>query len=224
MSKINIPKDDLPALKLLSEWPEPAFQSLVTALKASKPKLTARQFMAQVTQTVAEIPKEQVIAILKLLFGVYSLRQRTNAQVNEFAQGVGEAAIETHPADFSAEKTKTLTARLQILLEFSNLGVAIKASDILTEHNHVFCGARILSDIRPVFAEQPNAASASVIIHNLQIGFHDSGTGAHREFYVALDTGDLGILKKVLARAEQKTLALKAMLEKANVPYVGPET
>jgi hypothetical protein len=87
----------------------------------------------------------------------------------------------------------------------------------------VFCSARILSDLRPVFQEPPTAASASVIIHNLQIGFHDSGTGDHKEFYVALDAGDLDILKKIIVRAEQKTASLKAILAKANVPYLEPE-
>ena len=90
----------------------------------------------------------------------------------------------------------------------------------MTEHAHVFCNARILSDIRPVFAESADSASAAVVIHNLQIGFHEGGTGPHKEFYVALDTGDLRKLKELIVRAEKKDIALQTMLKSSNVPYL----
>ena len=90
----------------------------------------------------------------------------------------------------------------------------------MTENDRIFCGARILSDIRPVFTDSLESASAAVIIHNLQIGFHDSGTGVHKEFYVALDNQDIQKLKEIILRAEKKTQALKAILNKSSVPYL----
>jgi hypothetical protein len=52
----------------------------------------------------------------------------------------------------------------------------------------------------------------------LQIGFGHSGR--YQEIYFALDTSDIQELKKVIERAEQKTIALKSIIEKATVPYL----
>ena len=118
-----------------------------------------------------------------------------------------------------ANRRDVLQNRLTTLLGFDDsLGVTAKAVDVMTEKSRVFCGARILSDIRPVFATGSDSATSAVIIHNLQIGYHSSGD--HQEFYVALDTEDIKTLKGLIVRAEKKTLALKGMLSKAGMNYL----
>jgi hypothetical protein len=42
------------------------------------------------------------------------------------------------------------------------LAVVAKSINILTEQEQIFCGARILSDIRPVFGASLDSASAAL--------------------------------------------------------------
>src|SRR5581483_4920896 len=126
MPDIKIPKDELPALRMLSEWKEEDFRSLVGALKSSKPKLMASQFADEITEKLHGSLREQAMIILKLIFGLYSFREKADVPINEFASAIATSASRVH--NFEDKKTETLNARLQELLAFDdNLGVALKA-------------------------------------------------------------------------------------------------
>ena len=103
------------------------------------------------------------------------------------------------------------------------VAITAKAVDVITEHKHTYCTARILSDIRPIFSRKAESAEAAVIVHNLQIGYHDGGSGEHKEFYVTLDTDDIIALKDGLKRADKKTLVLESILKHSSVQYLKVE-
>jgi len=84
----------------------------------------------------------------------------------------------------------------------------------MTDQDRVFCNARILSDIRPVFYYLPRIGFGGCYVHTLRIGFHQDDK--HQDFYFALDGSDLKALKEIILRAEKKTKALEAILEKSN--------
>ena len=151
------------------------------------------------------------------------MKEKTGSSAHELAQNVAGSysGIRSKDNHFSPTQAKLLSDRIKSLLSFDKtMAVTAKAFDVMTEHARTFCRARILSDIRPVFTNLDEFASAAVIIHNLQIGFHEGGTGEHKEFYVALDTNDIQNLKEVIERAEKKTVALEAILNTSKVPYL----
>lgn len=93
-----------------------------------------------------------------------------------------------------------------------------KASDLLTEYDRIFGDARIVTDIRPVFMEDPQKmANGAVIVSTLKVQYQDSR--GISDFYVALDTQDLVALKKVVDRALSKIDTVKAELDRANLEY-----
>jgi len=225
MPSLNIPKDDLLVLKGVLELGEAQFSSLISAFGETKPTLTRRQFVQEISKKVKDIQPAELEAICRVVFILYSMKQRTGIPSQELAEDVSKSFVESIAKDFQCppEKSGLLSSRIKTLLGFEKTAaVAAKAHNVMTEHKHTFCSARILSDIRPVFTDTPELASAAVIIHNLQIGFHDGGTGEHEEFYVALDTDDIQSLKEVIARAEKKTIALQSILKSSNVPYLEP--
>ncbi len=221
MTLLNIPKDDLLVLKTIAELEESKFAALASALRDSKPSLTREQFVTQIAEVAKSIQQPEMRSILKVVFTLYALNDRMRISSKELANVVTKSAVQSSVKEvpFPSDKVGLLSARLDILLSFGkSIGVSAKAWDVLTEHERIFCGARILSDLRPVFAESLETASASVIVHNLQIGFHQNGK--HQDFYVALDTDDVQALKEVIVRAEKKTIALCSILKKANVDYL----
>ena len=69
------------------------------------------------------------------------------------------------------------------------LGLTAKASELTSENERVLCPAncRILSDVRPVFVDDPAEDPAAVLIqHTLKLAYH-SEDDTVREFYVTLD-------------------------------------
>jgi hypothetical protein len=223
MSLISIPKSDLPVLKAVSELGEKEFKSLLSAMHDTKAALSKGRFISSIAEKAKTIEQSKILSVFRVVFILYAMKDKTGASAKELAQKVAESystsqSKESRP---SPEKVDALKIRLsQLLSHDKTVAVTAKAFDVMTEHEHVFCNARIISDIRPVFAESISSAAAAVIIHNLQIGFHDSGSGEHKQFYVALDTNDIQSLKALVERAEKKTLALEAILKTAKVPYL----
>jgi len=223
MAILDIPKRDLPVLKMILELGEPQFNLLISALGSTKPTLTRGQFIENISKKAKSLQPEMVAEILRVAFILYAMKQRTEISSQELAEDISRSCLEasSDKIQFPQEKRKTLSDRIQRLLSFEKtVAVTAKAFDVMTEHKYIFCSARILSDIRPVFTDTPDSASAAVIVHNLQIGFHESGIKGHKEFYVALDTDDILLLKGIIERAEKKTEALKSIIKTSKLPYL----
>jgi len=214
----EIPKEALPDLKRIAELNEALFNSLLDAFATTDPALTAGQFALKIAHKVPQVGQSDIQAILGITFILYSIRTKSGMSLSPqvLAEGVTNSQLLSKSSVLSPDKKKILSDRIAKLLGFGkSIGVTAKAFDVMTEHERVFCGARILSDIRPIFAESTEAANAAVLIHNLQISFHQDGK--HHEFYVALDTNDIQVLKNAIERAEQKTVALQSILKQSNV-------
>ncbi len=108
----------------------------------------------------------------------------------------------------SEKELQILKERIEELLKIESMYYSAKAVDVLTEHEHVFGSARILTDCRPVFGRKVDSdLTATVIFHMLQIHYHQNGE--HKEIYFALDQSDLIQLKEVIQRAEEKVKTIK---------------
>ncbi len=222
-SSIRIPKEDLPVLTQIINLDELEFRSLLSALREAKPSLSKWDFANGVTNKLKTIRASEIDAILRVVFILYSMKDKAETSAHDLAQKIAASYVKSisQGKQVSSTHAALLVSRIKSLLSCdTTVAVTAKAFDVMTEHSHVFCRARILSDIRPVFTESAESASAAVIIHNLQIGFHEHGTGPHKEFYVALDTEDIQHLKQLLERAEKKTIALKGILQASKVQYL----
>jgi hypothetical protein len=223
MAAINIPEDDLPALKQLMSLPDASFDSLLVALGKAKPTFSTRQLATNLSAQAGGIATDEILPILNVACALYYIKERADVSSQKVAKDVSEAAGEmsTKEIEFPKDKLAVLEKRLGGLLNLDKtLGITAKALDVMTEHEHVFCSGRILSDIRPVFTGSPESADAALIVHNLQIGFHNTSEGKHQEIYIALDTDDLEQLKDIIARAEKKTMALRAIINKSEMTYL----
>ena len=216
-ASVSIPEGALPDLKRVAELDDELFNSLLTAIGETAPTLTRDQFFTKLSDRVKS-PSEDIYAVLRTAFALYTIKEKAGFSDQDLSEAVTNSSTVSEAADFSLEQREKLRNRLALLLGFDqSLGVSIKALDVMTEHERIFCTARILSDIRPVFTNELESASA-MIIHTLQIGFHQDGK--HREYYFALDTDDIQKLKSVIERAERKTAALQSILQRAEVRYL----
>ena len=219
MPSIKIPEEALADLKIIAAIDGALFDSLLSVFRETAPTLRRRQFEDVVAAKVPHVSREDLHAVLTTVFFLYSIRERGNFSPSTVSAAVIASLTETKAEGFPEEAKTRLQEHLQALLSLDkSLGVTAKALDVLTEHDKIFCKARILSDIRPVFSVNTKEASAAVIVHNLQIGFHRNGE--HEDIYIALDTDDVQRLKEVIDRADEKATALKALVNKAQLPYL----
>jgi len=219
MATLNIPDEALPDLTRIVELDQGFFDSFLASVKETAPTLTRGQFVNKIVATLPAASKSDLAAILRATVALYQFKEKSDLSSEELADAVVESPLISTSEKFSDEAKRILRTRLSGLFDLDkSLGVTSKAVDVMTEHERTFCNARILSDIRPVFVQDLEDAAGAVIVHNLQIGFHQYGK--HQEFYFALDSDDLQSLKKIIDRAEKKELALERMLRKSETPYL----
>jgi len=215
---MNIPEQELPTLHRLMELKQETFASVVSAVKGVKATFTHRQFMEKVAEKLPKASAVDIAPIFNTVLALYWMKDRHGISSQLLAEAVSKSAVEasSDKLQFPPEKREILRDRLKTLLDFdSSLGVTAKAVDVMTEHANIFCDARILSDIRPVFTGSPETTSSALIVHNLRIAYHTNGE--HKEFYVAMDANDIKRLKQVITRADRKTAVLLSVLNKSDI-------
>jgi hypothetical protein len=220
MAKLNVPENAIPVLLSIADMADAKFDALMSALSASKPSLSPSDFISQTATALNQDNNNQTAAIIGTVFTLYRFKDAKRLSSEEVAEEISRISV---AKGLSESKSDSLKKRLILLLGFEHsVAVTAKALDVMTEHEHVFCSARILSDIRPVFTSSLDAPEAAVIVHNLEIGFHDKSENRHREFYVALDIHDIQKLKDILDRASKKTAALETIIANSKLPHLKP--
>jgi len=223
MVTINIPKKDLPVFDKMLEMDDQQFKSMLAAIEGTKPSVVRREFVQNVSKQVKTIPAKDTGSILRVLFILHLMKQKSETSSIELADEIclslNQITLKEKDGEqMSQEQKKILSGRLKQLLDCKTLTITAKALDVMTAQERIYCNGRILSDIRPIFANGSKEAAAAVIIHTLEIGFHQDGE--HRDFHVALDMQDILDIKQVIKRAEEKTIALQSILEKSKTVYL----
>jgi hypothetical protein len=212
---ISIPTTEFENLAKIVGYDDVFFGALIKALGETKATLTRSDYLADLVSRLPGTSEQALSPVLNTIYALYSLKNQNNFSAGDLARHIKETAINSkdHNEDFSGEKGSVLEQRLTVLLSYDNsLAVTAKALTVMREHQRVFCHARILTDIRPLFANNPDQPSAAMIVHNLQIGFKNSEGKGHQEFYFGLDDEDLNLMAEIIDRAKRKSKALKAVL------------
>ena len=179
--------------------------------------------LAEKVASSTELDEDRALGLVRMLASLYRAREET--PVDQFVDDVCDAAQASGKARLQPtdENGDSFRRDLKALLSCDqSLGVTAKATDIRLQHQNVYCRARILTDIRPVFkqdvAEEP---PAGVIIHTLRMTTHQEGDfSASKDFYVALDALDLRELRTLVDRAIRKEETLKSLIARTGMTWL----
>jgi len=216
--KLSIPKSQKEGFKQFISLPDDKWRSLLQALEAAGPTISARALAKHISPEV-DLGPDQLRQVIVIAGSLYVTRDQRGANVGEFAEAVVEEAVHeelVNRGDSAA--TSKLRERISQLLSLDrSLGVSAKATQLLISHKNPLLTARIFTDIRPVFTGDENPTPrAAVIVHTLQLV---TGTdGRELSHYIAQDSADLKTLKGVVDRAIQKEASLKTIM--ASLPLV----
>lgn len=214
---LTIPESQKRALaKLVSLRPEQR-RALREAVSAARPRLLIQDFIAGIAPS-AVLPEKDLLAVIEMLSSLYIELDRHGITSHEIAKQVSdlaqaESSPDLQPADGN---WKSFADDLAGLLSLGGtLGVTSKANEIKLAHERVFCDARILTDLRPVYQTNvEDGPAAGIIVHTLKVTYHERLTGhegnpSTEDFYVALDKEDISRLSELMTRALRKEESLK---------------
>jgi hypothetical protein len=194
-------------------------KELLAALSETAPSYNVKAVASAVASRAKSIPREDVSRMIRAVISLYSARAYSGSSINEFVDDICQAMEQSGRKELAIpkEKEKLVSERVKKLLSFEAFDVASKAMGLQSEHEHVYCKGRIMTDARPVFGPNPETGPNAVVIsHILRVAYHE-GSETIREIYFAMDAEDLADLKALINRAELKAKSLKALLDSAKL-------
>ncbi|MCG8651820.1 MAG: hypothetical protein MI861_18415, partial [Pirellulales bacterium] len=114
------------------------------------------------------------------------------------------AAIESEEGK---EKWDSIAATFQALIESAPVRLVTKAMELSYDYANLLRGARILTDLRPLFDENGLEVEGAVVTHTLRIGY-SSDDGRH-ELSFAMDLGDIERLREQCDRSITKAKTIR---------------
>lgn len=221
---IRIPPQYQAGLVKLNALSEESAQELLVALRDAPLTMNTESLISRLASKASSVAPLDLSEIVPAILSLYSLRAQLGSSTPDVAESIVQAMQESglDELKFTGNERDRFVNRMIAFLNLSSFDVAGKANNLLLEHEHALREARIITDIRPVFGENPEAPPAgAIIVHMLKLGYYEGSV--YRDLFVALDTNDIRLLQDMLARADSKAEALKSVLEAAKVPYVDVE-
>lgn len=224
MAELRIPDRHKNGLLKLVGLSDNSIKRLTSAIEGLRPKLFPEDLSVEIAIKVPEVLPDDIIEIIKVLVSLLYSGFHHEIPPEELAHDVIEAMGESGIKELQLPpaKQESLRQRLVKLFTIESLLIVSKALTVLQSNENTFCGARIVTDVRPVFGSDPGIApNAAVIVHSLNLNYHHDGQ--LKDFYIAMDTADIKTLRDVLDRADSKTQSLESILKKSGVTYLDPQ-
>jgi hypothetical protein len=211
---IGVPPRYRAALESLAPATPEQIEKLVELLNAQTQHLSTSTLADQVSEALPDTDPSTATRIIETLVSLIAQEESRGISRESLAVAVAHSDTLELPDD----ARERLAAHLRELMAIRSLRIALKAHDLMTEHQRVFSAARIFTDVRPVFGDDPRAPPVgSVIFETLKIEFFTESL-SRAAFYVALDRLDLESLKEVVDRALEKTTALRKDMLSRGIP------
>lgn len=109
------------------------------------------------------------------------------------------------------DKWPRLRPNLQRLMDLAQVEQLVKAVDLYNDHGATLSGARVLTDVRPVFNKERSGLVGVIVFNTLKVDYADTEKAQALE--VVIDLEDMGRLIDELERARKKTRVLCELVE-----------
>lgn len=217
---LQIPKEEVAAIAALAALPDASLKELVGALASAPLVLDTDGIAKQIAERIPSIPLEGLQRMLDTLYALYYIRETSGVTRSTFLEDLMDGIQGNPDLAFQEKDAHRMRARFERLLNIEAFNTLSKAERLQRDGERLYCDAKILSDIRPVFGAKPTARPpGAVITHTLRIGYHEGGD--HKVFHVVLDAEDLEALQDVIIRAGAKDNALRKLLSEAKISNLG---
>jgi hypothetical protein len=208
----SIPERYLDGFRLLAEMDDDRFNTLLTAVSESKAQIRVHSVYHEVAAR-SNLSMDEIGPPLDAIYSVAALASRENLTPREAAEAIRSDALSVDRA--------VLTQRVERLLAQDAVRVSVRAVEVSAAGERLTLTARIVTDIRPIFADPGSSdlkPAAAVVLHWLRVDYMEDGES--RTFSALMDSEDLKILQGAVERAEAKAASLEALLAKADVAYM----
>jgi hypothetical protein len=216
---LELPPEDRGAIATVKTLTPSVLENLIAALKSAPAISNPHEMAKHIADQVPSFPRDRLVPVLEMLYTLYHVRDLSGVGDATFLNDLMDGATKEFEVNGSSDLPK-LKSILEKLLSIGTLSIVSKASRLQRDGERLYCSAKVLSDIRPVFRSDPSLAPVgAVITHTLKVGYHE-GRG-HLETQIVMDSDDLAMLAAVVQRAQAKDKTLRSLLKRSKLPNLG---
>ncbi|HEU4463178.1 MAG TPA: hypothetical protein VFR75_11355 [Solirubrobacterales bacterium] len=158
---------------------------------------------------------------LEIIYALLSFNVQLGAW-DEPSSAVAAGVAESEDLELGDTDRSNLGAILNELLDAHSLSTAAKAADLISDHEHFYGGIRIITDLRPVFGDDPSAMPEGVTLAATIKIDHYTG-GRLDSLYIAADDEDLRSIRDSVDRALKKSETMRELMKANNLPLYRTE-
>jgi len=168
--------------------------------------------------------KDAAECVLRPILALYQLIRQRELTIDEVLEALRSGIAAAEPTWNENERAAwdAVEPQLRGLFQASAVRTVSKAIDLAYEYANLFQGARIVTDIRPVFNDYEDERieiEGAVVSYTLRLHY-DNREGNH-SLSIALDEKDVRLLKRQCDRALLKAqFARTKMISTAGVPAI----
>jgi len=151
---LTVPPQQVAHIKNFLQLPDDKVQGFLAALTEAGPQYNRSNLSREVSSRT-NLPSELTDGVVGVLGSLYLTWEAQSTPLEQFVDQEVHGALDKAET-FSKENADVQWAKLRRFLVSAlslenTVGTAAKAAYILTQHEHVFFNARILTDVRPIF-------------------------------------------------------------------------
>lgn len=211
--QFDVPSRFRESLRAFADLDTDEAEAVASALEEKK--LATAEDLSQ--RVISAVPKLSDNAKGLVGAGVFLISEAgcDPQQARSVADSVGQSPALGLKEDLRASFSERLTA----ILCAPSIRFTAKALELSIDVENVFSDCRIVTDLRPIFPDDPDNILSAVIVDNLRIDYYDR-SGDITSFYIAMDQGDLSALRDEIDRALEKNKSVRSFLEAAKIDYL----
>lgn len=134
-------------------------------------------------------------------------------------EAIAERLSQSLDLELDEESRTRLRSRATAILDTAVLATTAVAADLQTQNARNYQGAKIVTDLRPVFTDHVDEEPAgAVIVETLQLQTWGRD-GASELIFVSMDEADLKQLMSIVDRALKKTETLRKFIKEKGLAY-----
>ena len=221
-AKFRIPQEHLADLEQIRSLGPNTLSDLAARLETLSPlPLTLTSLRKSLSATIED--DSATIALARQLIALNQLIRQRDMTVDEVLASLADGIRRTNNWTPEAKgQWADIEPQLRVLLNSDAIRTVSKASDLAYDHANLFQGARIVTDVRPVFNDllgENMGIDGAVVSYTLRLHY-DNREGDH-SVSLALDETDILALKNQCERALEKARFVRDRMNKeAKIPTV----
>ena len=207
--KFRIPAEHYGDLSKIRDLGPETLQKIVMHLEAHRELPLSLTALRRIFTEQTGADSDSANALARQLIALTHLSRQRDIKVDDILSGLAEGfSKKWSPAE--CEAWRVIESPIRILLNSSAIRAVSKANALAYDYANLFQGARIVTDLRPIFNDAEDDGmdiDGAVVSYTLRLHF-DNRSG-DQSLSIALDEADILLLKTQCERALKKAAFMR---------------